>query len=87
MSEMVERVARALCRTTISRPDYNPVDVDRNVDEKWPLFADHARAAIAAMRKPTTLMLIAAGRTDSGCELEFHDSEQVWQAMVDEALK
>jgi hypothetical protein len=78
MNEMVERVARALldsCRTgNITR-----VDGARLM----------ARAAIEAMREPTTAM-IEAEPPDDG---EFSKGNSAahakafWQAMIDEALK
>ncbi len=51
MSEMVERVARALCRRQCpSEPGSHYLDAN------WPRFEDDARTAIAAMRQPTDAM-------------------------------
>jgi len=48
-----------------------------------------ARAAIEAMREPTMEMLQEAGdRVVVGCcNLQLADAEEVWQAMIDQALK
>ena len=44
MSEMVERVAKALAGLS-------------DMDSEWQLFSDQARAAIEAMREPTKAMV------------------------------
>ena len=46
--EMVERVARALCRA-----DGNPGKPETEIDIIWHAWINPARAAIAAMREPT----------------------------------
>jgi len=50
-----------------------------------------ARAAVAAIREPTTAMATAAHRivtdTDRGGEVRINLATSVWQAMIDEMLK
>lgn len=83
MSEMVEMVARAICRTRFYEGGTDKVD--RLVDEVWTQNVPQARAAIAAMREPTKDMA-TAGAFASG-----EDSASVatgaWYGMIDEALK
>jgi hypothetical protein len=82
MSEMIERVARALdeCHDPSSWHPYDFWDHD---------FAlELARAAIEAMREPTDAMK-QAGDDFSGNLAITHDAsgEGTWQAMIDAALK
>lgn len=68
MSEMVERVARALNRSKRNSPAGYPEGwLERHVNENWHLFEDDARIAIAAMREPTETML-AAGDKELDCD-------------------
>lgn len=77
---MIERVARAICLAD----RYNP-------DESWPVYEKQARAAIAAMREPTTSM------SEAGCPLPDNSGapycydqsviDGAWRAMIDAALK
>lgn len=64
MSEMIERVARAMAWEAIIESlelsgvmAFNPEWIEKQVDEDWPMYRRHARAAIAAMREPTDAML------------------------------
>ena len=80
MSEMVERVARALAKkmrnsATVDNGDLGHVIVDDLFDMRYV-----ARAAIAAMREPTEAML------DAGWGPSDLPSDK-WRAMVSEALK
>ncbi len=74
MSEMIERVARAICRSTIlgsgldgetifDNPDY-VIPAQSRADRipliRWKLYVEPARAAIEAMREPTKQMLETA---------------------------
>lgn len=73
MSEIVERVARAI------------EAVDRSLwvgENRKAYFESAARAAIEAMRGPTEAMLDAATPDMSNGEKLW-----IWQAMIDEALK
>ena len=73
MSEMVKRVARAIVALGLD-------------DRERPLAI--ARAAIAAMREPTEAMKQKGGDLDNGYGMEITEAlaEEVWQAMIDEAL-
>ena len=70
MSEMVERVARAV------QPIADP-------GGHWTTCEDIARAAIEAMREPTEGM-IQAGWTTNGYRGDMTKAE--WSAMIDAAL-
>lgn len=80
MSEMVERVAQAICG------DDNP----QNILE---IHRIRDRLAIEAMREPTAAMLKAKGTEDTGGRgtvdefLDFWSADQVWGAMISEALR
>lgn len=89
MSEMVERVARAL-----SIADGNHPGACSNDEEEipaWKLYVKDARAAIEAMREPTAAMRHAASDVlwyeglDEG--QGYPPPREAWQAMLDEALK
>jgi hypothetical protein len=73
MSEMVEKVARALSESR-----------RRDGLATW---EDQARAAIAGMREPTRSMKSAAVM-DADDEWHFgpHEARECWQAMIDAAL-
>lgn len=79
MSEMVERVAQAICG------DDNPANI-------LAVHRSRARAAIEALREPTEEMLSAA---ESPAELfgqrfkwlSEDEARTVWNAMIDQALK
>lgn len=84
MSEMVERVAQRLCQEEYGAHVW---DIDFNIR---PRFASRARAAIEAMREPTSAMCEASLKND----WTFADSVnsyagpiERWRAMIDEALK
>lgn len=92
--EMIERVARALCRA-----DGNPRDIriggplgdktETQIDKIWFAWLRPAYAAIVATREPTVAMskagdLAARGQGAHDCEVPMSD---VWRAMVDAALR
>lgn len=56
MTEMIERVARAMCMATMNAPDdqYAPGFKERFTDKNWVLFGDSARTAIEAVRRTYT---------------------------------
>lgn len=70
MSEMVERVAKAI----------EDADIENGCD-----YIGMARAAIAAMREPTSGMISASAKCNIEPEMMLH--KQRWKAMIDEALK
>lgn len=92
MSEMIERVARAMCIADGYNPDrdlgfYDPVTEKRLLAWQY-RYPDRARAAIAAMREPTEAMCAAGIEKDD--ELEWLQQEraipQVYTAFIDAAL-
>jgi hypothetical protein len=89
MSEMIERVARAMYRQRISDLGIygdSQEKTDQAVDRCWPFCSAQAGAAIAAMREPTVEMEIA-GTEYWALKVAMEDrSAGVWQAMVDAAL-
>ena len=74
MSEMVERVARAIISSASSYAGY-----EANSDY-WDSLA---RAAIEAMREPTEAMVNAAPDLRG---VDFYPTD-VWRAMIEAALK
>lgn len=99
MSEMIERVARRMAVLDRRDPDSHPESEYRNAiaipDIAWPddakiwhSYAWKARDVIAAMREPTEGMIEAA------CDAHIDHASmcptcvpQVWQPMIDAALK
>ena len=84
MSEMVERVAKAVrdAANDASREETEYCSVSMSVAA--------ARTAIAAMREPTNGMEDAgiAAPDDPSCGHEWIiNPGRIWQAMIDEALK
>jgi hypothetical protein len=81
MSEMVERVARAIQAQSGHQPatdeGWNRPENTLSVQN----FRRMAKAAIEAMREPTEDMIQA------GIDGPVGDTEGKWQAMIDEALK
>ena len=77
---MIERVAKAINDTMLQHGDYKPDEL--------------ARAAIAAMREPTEEM-VAVGYDNfmwgpcgsTSDDLPDANSAEIWQAMIDAALK
>ena len=87
MSEMVDRVARALCKAdalTLAWGDNRDARVDAYVKSEWMGWLDHARAAIAAMREPTAAMTHRAFRY-ADAVIRRADIEDAWRHMIDAA--
>ena len=84
MSEMVERVAKALYIAEIG-PAIGPFDWD--IDEAGEVAARNyrkmARAAIEAMREPTEAMVRAGGDVTESDAIAI----ATWHAMIDEAIR
>ena len=77
MSEMIERVAKAIVKAYSGRDDAN-----------WNVFEAEARAAIKAMREPTEAMKEAWNRDFDGWLHErIEDEYHPYTVMIDEALK
>jgi len=77
MSEMRERVARALAQTNHAR------DWDHMTEAGKSWWRTEAAAAIVAMREPTQAMA-DAGAIETSSE---EDAIECWIAMINEALK
>lgn len=87
MSEMIERVAKAIWekhRAMLLGEEWE--ELDRFTTER---YRGYASAAIAAMREPTEAMEIAGHGTAIDVDGTTHmvSAKACWQAMVDEALK
>jgi hypothetical protein len=90
MSEMVERIARAICRIEEGDIDDNGFSKGDGSEEYWYDYELTAKAAIEAMRVPLESMILAADRkADSLLENkdEHLDPYTTWQIMIDAALK
>ena len=74
MSEMIERVARAICEAERMNPD--------DALGGWVHWRDAARAAIEAMREATEEMF-EMGHSEL---IEGGDIHSAWHAMIDQAL-
>jgi hypothetical protein len=96
MSEMVERVARAIALAQLDNDTRAVVDPNT-----WPVaesYCDMARAAIEAMREPTKVMIYVGNNeiedchdswsydSGSGCLIEPEAARNAWQSMIDAAL-
>jgi hypothetical protein len=75
MSEMVERVARAIAYSETA-------DV-----EMWSAFVEVARAAIDAMRGPPEVILRSVLPGLGPNDIPWMEAVGIWQAIIDEALK
>ncbi len=81
---MLERVVRAICM-----PDHDHTAEPKACCGKCNAIVDKARAAIKAMREPTQAMVndgILNG-VENGFGCGYSDYVDLWQAMVDGALK
>lgn len=97
MSDMVERVARAMFEASIAMCDAQNMPPEAlNWDEipeklpqdSRPMWLSFARAAIAAMREPTPGMVEAAPRMTGADGQEYlMGLVPVWNAMIDAALR
>lgn len=79
MSEMIERVARAMAeRDSMGATEDGPDKPYRH----WQSYVPMAEAAIEAMRTPTKDMVEAG---DDACGIYRH-AEDTWRKMIDAAL-
>lgn len=88
MSEMVERVAKALWENSQLKPyhviDVAPATAVPESGPDWQRFVPVAREVIKAMREPSDAMV------SSGLPVADMDSghpEDIWRAMIDAALE
>lgn len=84
MSEIVERVARAIAHNAWQVRGKIGVD-SLAMENRRKASLRHARAAIEAMRHPTTEMGFA-GFDQLDNEASPHAAEACWTAMIDAAL-
>jgi hypothetical protein len=91
MSEMIERVARALFDD-----EWPGEPLEEEWDHNRDAWRQKARAAIEAMREPTKAMLGDQGQPDprfDDLDYRLEPSEypraltKIWEAMIDAALK
>lgn len=93
MSEMVERVARAVYEKIALDPDWDdaPLTEDQRVaqddDPSQEACRAIARAAIAAMRDPTEGMCLAGQEAKLTIDFGKPPNGGIWRAMIDAALK
>lgn len=59
MSEMVERIARGLCRFTWER-QFEGQNLDACIEDEWKNHTDAAVVVLKSMREPTRGMITAA---------------------------
>ena len=83
MSEMVERVAAALCVEAGDEPYRDYIGMGNTPMKGWKMHERAARAAIEAMREPTEAMLTAG---DTAMIRNSDTSADAWPAMIDAAL-
>lgn len=88
MSEMIERVAEAMWTARQEAhghyPDDGPWASQVEMVKDW--VRAEVRAAIEAMREPTKAMELAGDLKLTWAEVTYGPDE-IWRAMVDEALK
>lgn len=82
MSEMVERVARAIGNVLVK--DSHGECLLIATDEQC---TEIARAAIEAMREPTEGMKQSGAMVMPDYDPDVNDAAQCWEAMINEALK
>lgn len=85
MSEMIERVARAMFdrRFNADAADVGLGDKENLWQQTKDLWSDAARAAILVMREPTLTMKAAAHQNCAVCG----GAGESWPLMIDVALK
>lgn len=86
MSEMIERVARALASHHWYMSGNDPEKEGAVIDRRWRNFEPQARAAIEAMCEPTEAMLASGSRSIFHSDKDW-ESNACWRAMIDAALK
>jgi hypothetical protein len=86
MSEMVERVAKAVHKLWCEFNEETGLYEDLTPKEKeFSILA--SRAAIAAMREPTEAMILACHGAPDLHPDDAHGIVESWQSMIDEALR
>lgn len=82
MTDMVERVARAIAFADLDEQSRAVINMDANMMYVADHYVELARAAIEAMREPTDEMLWAARAVRYADE----GSMEIWNGMIDAAL-
>lgn len=85
MNEMIERVARAICKAHWRLKGLSDAVADDEAGNAWDLWTEEARAAIAAMRVPTEVMIQAADECEDYATY-YASAETILGAMIDAAL-
>lgn len=85
MSEMIERVAKAICKRRNTKQCASICFSHSSLNESCPevltVWKEDAKAAIQAMREPTEEMIDATNKVADG------EITETWQTMIDAALK
>lgn len=88
MSEMIERVARAICRAGICGPRAH---IEEQVNLHWRKFELEARAALSALevagyvvvpREATEVMLDAISDAANSWDIGEDESKMIFQAVI-----
>ena len=85
MSEMVERVVRAIALADLDEETQAAVDIDKHMQFVAAHYEELARAAIAAMEEPTEEMLREGQRAMIAADLEWR-ANACYQAAIRAAL-
>lgn len=86
MSEMIERVARALALADLDEETRAIVNIEAHMAHVRRHYSELARAAIEAMR-PTTKAMRLAMNPANGADYVVGDPDDVWSAAIDAALE
>lgn len=93
MSEMLEKVARAICRPVyeMSMRGQTPGVIDKYIEINWPNHLDQARAAVEALREPSEGMVEAGSfAVEADVITTFQairSAKDAFTAMIDHILK
>jgi hypothetical protein len=101
VTEIIERVARALANTHYNHVGGADADTLVNGKPNWVFCMQDARAAVEAMREPTEAMLADVERCPAHWDLDGRDGPAMkvavvvdrvvtagkWRQMIDAALK
>lgn len=80
----IERAAKAICKVEhvkrFGEEAWRPGELDIKVNNYWPKWEEHSRAALDAIAEPTTEM-IEVGNTAAFAPRAISIGEAVWRAM------
>ena len=90
MSEMINRVARAVC----VQGGFDPDTIQANDGPLWKYYVPGAKAAVEAMKEATYEMRLegqsVVNLTDTPGHYEYisrDEAQEIWETMIEEALK